>query len=57
MIVATVYHMADSLDTLISIKGQHHLEITRTNIVIDTHFPLPEVNLLFSENTRNLLIH
>ena len=52
MIVAAVHHIAGSL-----IKGQHHLEITRTNIVIDTHFLLPEVDLLFSEKTRNLLTH
>ena len=57
MIVTTVHHMAGSPDTLISIKVQHHLEITRTNIVINTHFPLHKVNLPFSENARNLLIH
>ena len=57
MIVVAVHHMAGSLDKLVSIRGQHHLEITRTNILIDTHFSLPEVDLLFSENTRNLLIH
>ena len=57
MIVTAVHHMAGSPDTLISIKGQHPLEITRTNIVIDTHFPLREVDLPFSENARNLLIH
>ena len=57
MIVAAVHHMAGSLDTLVCVKGQHHIEITRTNILIDTHIPLPKVNLLLSENTRNLLTH
>ena len=52
MIVATVHHMAGSLGTLISIKGQHHLEITRTHIVINTHFPLPNVDLLFSKTQK-----
>ena len=45
MVVAAAHHMTESLDTLISIKFQHHIELTRTNIVIDTHIPLPEVNL------------
>ena len=49
--------MTGSPDTLIRIEGQHPLEITRTNIVIDTNFPLCKVNLPFSENARNLLIH
>ena len=49
--------MVGSPDTLISVKDHHYLEITRTNIVIDTHFPLCEVDLPFSENARNLLIH
>ena len=57
MIVTAVHHMARSPDTLASVKGQHHLEISRTNILIDTHFPLREVNLPFSENARNLLMH
>ena len=45
MIVVTAHHMTESLDTLICVKVQHHIELTRTKIVIDTHIPLPEVSL------------
>ena len=45
MIGATAHHMTESLDTLICIKVQHHIELTRTKIMIDTHIPLPKVDL------------
>ena len=44
MMVAAADHMTGSLDTLICIKVQHNIELTRTKIMINTHIPLPEAN-------------
>ena len=43
IIVATEHHMTGSLDTLLCIKVQHHVEVTRTKIMIDTYIPLSKL--------------
>ena len=41
----TAEHMTESQDTLVGIKVQHHIEITRTKIMIHIHIPHHKVDL------------